>query len=233
MPLEIVREHAHRLCSPADFAQGLARVLLQRRVGLETALRCAEGLACFRQRRACFRRDLRVESLDEATRTLQHLLQVGANLVEGNLFQLLREAGQHDLQLLQAAGLGGQLRRGLCPVYLGLRRVGEEVEGHVQLTGQQAPGPELGAQPGLDQRVHACPPFARRRLRAAQLAPRPQALRIERDLNRKVDELGCVIEFYPDGFYLTDGDPAEVRRRTHRQSAQRPREIRGEGYDLR
>src|SRR5207249_2208427 len=128
MALEIVREHAHRLCSPADFTQGLARVLLQRRVGLEGALRCAEGLACFRQRRARFGRDLRVESLDEATRTLQHLLQVGANLVEGNLFQLLREAGQHDLQLLQAAGLGGDFRRGLRPVYLGLRRVGEEVE---------------------------------------------------------------------------------------------------------
>src|SRR5439155_363103 len=109
-----------------------------------------------------------------------------------------------------------QLRRGLRPVYLGLRRVGEEVEGHVQLTGQQAPGPELGAKPGLDQRVHACPPFARRRLRAAQLAPRPQALRIERDLNRKVDELGCVIEFHPDGSYLADGDPAEVKRRAHR-----------------
>src|SRR5947199_388788 len=93
MALEIVRERAQCLSSPADLTQRLARVHLQRRIPVEGALGCTERLARLSQCRTCLGRHLRVKPVDELIRTLQHLMHVGANLFEGDLLQLPCEAG--------------------------------------------------------------------------------------------------------------------------------------------
>jgi hypothetical protein len=76
-----------------------------------------------------------------------------ADFVQRQLVELGHDAQQRALQFVQAAALGRQARRldaptSTCPAW----RRREEVEGHVELAGDQVAVAQLGAQAAAHQR---------------------------------------------------------------------------------
>ena len=91
MTFQIIGERIERLQRPREFLQRLMNIRLQRRILLQRVLRLAEGFLRGNERVARFGRNLRIELLEEAVRVLQRAVQVVADVVEGDLIQLLRQ----------------------------------------------------------------------------------------------------------------------------------------------
>ena len=163
----------------------------------------------------------------------QHLGDVGADLVVGQSVELGDDVGELRLEVRDGAGHCRQHRRGLAPVDLAtFGGVREEVEGHEELPGDQAPAPQLGPHPSpldhpLEEGVallgapgHG---FAGGRLLGVQ--PRNEALGKGHDLHAPAQPNVALVDVEPDAGDLAHRQAQEGDRRTHGQPAQRFGEI--------
>ncbi|MNG97586.1 hypothetical protein D3C79_567040 [compost metagenome] len=178
----------------------------------------------FVQRHLHVRQRLAIELLEAGAQLSQAAVQVVCDALQRQFADAFHHPLQLFLQLLQAAGQGGDGDRvcGLVEGHLG--GIGVEVQGNEHLPGDQVAAARLGPQPVLDEgadqparTVHVA--FGVLEHGQHLAVHRPQPLRVDHRIDHHREGLpgGIVVE-------LDRSDPAklhtlELHRRSHRQAA--------------
>src|SRR5215813_8792397 len=212
--LQAVGESTDGRQGAVDLHESLAQVALERRLRAQYGVGAIESRTRVVEGAPQIGHEIGVHALDERVR---------ADLLDLELVELLHDVRQVVLQLLEGTRDGRYLwwlLRGR--VALGLGRIGKEVEGDVELTGEQVAAAELGPQPFVDQLLDPAQAHARgfgdRELSSDELGT-GQAFREElhEHGHREIERLG--IDGHPHLYDLAHRDAPEVQGRAHRKAA--------------